>query len=359
MPDQAYDLRQLATRRKRAWPPKAGRPALLAVAGGKGGVGTTTVALGLARALARSGKRIMLVDADPGGGDAAMLCGIEQRYTLADVLASRQTLGEVVHVGPERIQLVAATRGWHERFRTSAAAAHRLLRLLRGRGLQADVAVIDVGNSSAGAAPHVCRRADAVLMLTTADAAAVIDTFAAIKTLSGKAETPARSASEGAGLMPSLALRASVIYLLVNMAPSARVAGRVYDRLAWACRRLLGVELRSAGHLNVVGGDSTRRFAWLSRRHRRQESPPTGSPATAKLNLPALSVDTIRRVLIADVLLNWRSRVDFDGQPVEKIARFVVPASAGCEVSANRRTQQAEAGTTNQIAEPAQIEMDF
>ena len=104
MPDQAYDLRQLATHRQHAregvrhrlceapsGPFRqtvpgtfAGRPALLAVAGGKGGVGTTTVALGLARALARTGKRIMLVDADARGGDAAMLCGIEERSTLAN-----------------------------------------------------------------------------------------------------------------------------------------------------------------------------------------------------------------------------------------------------------------------------------
>ena len=57
MLDQAHDLRRLATHYNRAESPRCGgRPALVVVAGGKGGVGTTTVALGLAASVAKVGR---------------------------------------------------------------------------------------------------------------------------------------------------------------------------------------------------------------------------------------------------------------------------------------------------------------
>lgn len=51
-------------------PPSAPPPGvrhLLAVAGGRGGVGTSTVAVNIAVYLAQLGRSVLLVDADPGG----------------------------------------------------------------------------------------------------------------------------------------------------------------------------------------------------------------------------------------------------------------------------------------------------
>ena len=59
---------------------------MIVVAGGKGGVGTTTLAVELALAMSRRHRRTLLVDA-ARGGDAAITCGIEPRHSLADVLA--------------------------------------------------------------------------------------------------------------------------------------------------------------------------------------------------------------------------------------------------------------------------------
>ena len=41
---------------------------VLGVASGKGGVGKTVLAIGLAQALAEAGERVLLIDADLGGG---------------------------------------------------------------------------------------------------------------------------------------------------------------------------------------------------------------------------------------------------------------------------------------------------
>src|SRR5881227_1255070 len=61
----------------------------------KGGVGKTTITLGIAAALARRGARVLLVDLDPQGS-ATKVLGIaaEERCTMADELLE-----------PERYQL--------------------------------------------------------------------------------------------------------------------------------------------------------------------------------------------------------------------------------------------------------------
>jgi len=272
MPDQAHDLRRLATHCTRAESPRrSGRPTLVVVAGGKGGVGTTTVALSLAAAVAQTGRRTLLVDADSRGGNVALICGIEERHTLADVLAGRRTWNEATYAGPGGVGLIVGQRGWHG-CGSPAGTAGQLLEQLDRPDLPADLAVIDAGNMLDGIVPHVCREVDAVFMVTTSDAASVVGTFAGIKALI--------SVSCHSGWRPPL-------HLVVNMAPAARVAEIVYYRLARTCRRVLGIELQSAGHVATARPARTN-----SRRD------------TIGLNLQVPFADTVRSVLAAEVLLN-------------------------------------------------------
>lgn len=271
MPDQAYDLRRLATHCERVESPRRGnRPALLVVTGGKGGVGTTTVALNLAAALARNNRRAVFVDADPRGGDAALICGIEERHSLSDVLADRRTWDEASCAGPNGIEMVAGQRGWCDEV-SPIAAADQLVERLDRRDLAADVVVLDAGNVFGEIVPHVCREANAVLLVTTSDAASVVRTFAAIKTLVAACRGSWRTQ----------------LYVLVNMTTVDRVAETTYYRLARTCRRVLGIELQSAGHLPMA---TTARKS-------------TGT-ATIGLNLQLCLADTVRRVAVAEAVLN-------------------------------------------------------
>jgi flagellar biosynthesis protein FlhG len=272
MPDQAHDLRQLATHCSRAESPRCSdRPALVVVAGGKGGVGTTTVALGLAAAVARTGKRTLLLEADPRGGDIALLCGIEERYTLADVLAGRRTWDEATYAGPQGVGVVVGQRGWHD-CQHPAVAAGQLLEQLDHRNVPAQLIVVDAGSAFTGSVPHVCCVASAVIMVTTSNAASVVGTFAGIKTLV--------SMSRNGSRLPPL-------FLLVNMATTAHVAKTVSYRLARTCRRMLGVELQTAGQVATA-----------------RPARPNSRGNTIGLNLQVTLADTIRGVLVAKALAN-------------------------------------------------------
>ena len=59
---------------------------VIAVTGGKGGVGKTSVSVNLATGLAAAGRRVVLLDGDLGLANVDVLLGLSPRYTLAHVL---------------------------------------------------------------------------------------------------------------------------------------------------------------------------------------------------------------------------------------------------------------------------------
>jgi pilus assembly protein CpaE len=66
-------------------PESAGQ--VFAFVGAKGGVGTTTLAVNTATMLARAGKAdVLLIDLHVGHGDAALLLGVEPRFSVVDAL---------------------------------------------------------------------------------------------------------------------------------------------------------------------------------------------------------------------------------------------------------------------------------
>lgn len=78
---------------------------IIAVMNQKGGVGKTTTSVNLAAGLARSGKKVLLIDLDPQGHTSLHL-GVEATPdvpTIYDVFSQTRTLGEVRHMVSERL----------------------------------------------------------------------------------------------------------------------------------------------------------------------------------------------------------------------------------------------------------------
>lgn len=231
MSDQAYDLRQLVLRARRPpQPPAADPPRLVVVTGGKGGVGTTTVAVNLAVALVRDGQRTVLVDADFAGADAGNLCGLEEGATVADVLSGQRTVHEAFQRGPGGIQVLPG--GWARDGYVDCTphAQHRLITQLKTLGAFADFVILDGGNGASRTLGRFWQAADDVLLVTTPWPVAIMDAYAAIKVQGAEAA-------------------AATVHVLVNQAPDAGTADEVQRRLARACRRFLGRQVQSAGWL--------------------------------------------------------------------------------------------------------------
>lgn len=124
----------------------ASGPRLLAVGGGKGGVGKTFVTANLAAALARAGQRVVVVDVDLEGANLHTCLGVPSpQKTLADFVAEREEdLGKLLVDTPlVNLKLIAATHG----NLAEAQPSHlRRVRLMRGlRQLDTDFVLLDLG----------------------------------------------------------------------------------------------------------------------------------------------------------------------------------------------------------------------
>jgi flagellar biosynthesis protein FlhG len=84
---------------------------VICVASGKGGVGKTSLATGLAFALAARGNRVCLLDADLGLANVDILLGVNPEKTLEDVLFGGVPMaGAIVPVAPG-VDLVSGASG--------------------------------------------------------------------------------------------------------------------------------------------------------------------------------------------------------------------------------------------------------
>jgi flagellar biosynthesis protein FlhG len=225
MIDQANDLRRLVTQSAEL-PQHAPSRQVTAVlvAGGKGGVGTTTVAVNLAVAASQQGLRTVLVDADPDGPDIQTLCRLRQRYNLSDVLDGRRTLGETLQPGPGGVMILPGAWATADLADASDTSQKSLLDQLAGLGTRADLVVLDGGNGLHAFTRRLWQTSEEVVLVSSTDSNAVLDTYAALKV----------------ALVPGQRPR---VRLLVNMCDDESDAREVHGRLNRSSQRFLGFDL--------------------------------------------------------------------------------------------------------------------
>lgn len=162
----------------------AHRVQVIAVTGGKGGVGKSTVSINLATAFAQSGRRTLLLDGDLGLANADVLLGITPRHTLAHVLCGERSLEEVIVQSPQGFGVVPAASGVARLAALGEAEHVGLVRAFSSLGGELDALVVD---TPAGIAPGVLQLAQAaqhVVVVVCDEPASITDAYALVKVLS-------------------------------------------------------------------------------------------------------------------------------------------------------------------------------
>ncbi|MGH8202213.1 MAG: MinD/ParA family ATP-binding protein [Steroidobacteraceae bacterium] len=157
---------------------------VIAVTGGKGGVGKTSVSVNLAMALAAAGRRVVLLDGDLGLANADVFLGLSPQYTLAHVISGERTLDEVIVQAPQGFQVVPAASGAADLASMGAAEHLGLVRAFSALAARLDVLIVD---TAAGIAPGVLQFSQAcqhVVVVICDEPASLTDAYALVKVLS-------------------------------------------------------------------------------------------------------------------------------------------------------------------------------
>lgn len=203
---------------------------VVAISSGKGGVGKTNFAVNLGIALARSGLRVGLLDADLGLANIDIVLGIVPEYTLVHVLRGERGLTDAVIPGPEGLQIIAGGSGVYELANASPWQLERFVASFQELETRLDLLLIDTG---AGIGRHVLtflKATSETIIVTTPEPTAVTDAYGLIKML-------------------HLSNPETQIQVVVNMAESLDEGKQVYSRLDVACNRFLGIKVEHLGSI--------------------------------------------------------------------------------------------------------------
>lgn len=179
--DQAFRLRALV--REKSTPALHNQCRTIAVTSGKGGVGKTTVASNLAVLLARSGKRVGVVDVDLGLSNVHMTLGVMPERHLGYVLDLGMSLEDVCVKGPYGLKVVSGGSGVERLANLTDDERERLTEKFEEFSADLDFLVIDTSPGIGRNVVDFLELADLVLVVTTSEPTSLADSYAAVKTV--------------------------------------------------------------------------------------------------------------------------------------------------------------------------------
>lgn len=156
---------------------------VIAVTGGKGGVGKTSVSVNLAVSLAELGKKVVLLDADLGLANVDIMLGIKAKNNLHDVLEGRCDLVDILVDGPKGIKVVPAASGTQDMVSLNPMQHAGLVSAFSELRFDVDVLVIDTAAGISETVLSFINAAQETLMVVCNEPTSITDAYALIKIL--------------------------------------------------------------------------------------------------------------------------------------------------------------------------------
>lgn len=172
--DQASSLRRMNQSRQIK---------VVAVTGGKGGVGKTNLTLNTAIACAKQGKRVMVLDADLGLANVDVMLGLRVDRNLSHVLSGDCTLDEILVNGPYGVKIAPASSGTKSMTELSEHEHAGLIRAFGELSTPIDMLFIDTAAGISDMVVSFSRAAQDVLMVVCDEPTSLTDAYALIKIL--------------------------------------------------------------------------------------------------------------------------------------------------------------------------------
>jgi flagellar biosynthesis protein FlhG len=284
--DQAAGLRRLARPR----PVK-----VIAVTGGKGGIGKTVVAVNLGAALAQLGRNAMLLDADFGLANVDVLLGLRTRQNLEHVINGECALEDVIVTASSGLRVVPASSGSFDMATLGRAQHAGLIHAFSELFEPLDMLLIDTAAGLGDGVVTFSEAAHHVVVVVCDEPASITDAYGLIKVLARR--------------QPGCRFEVAA-----NMVESAAHGRALYDKLTRVTHRFLGI---TPDYFGFIPYDD-----YLRRAIRRQsavvESYPS-SPSARAFSRLALAAD------------GWASAQGMRGGLEFFMERWVRPGMANSE----------------------------
>ena len=156
---------------------------VVAVTGGKGGVGKTNVAVNLSVALSKLGRDVVLFDADLALANVDLLMGLSIPYTLADVVSGEKTVNEIIVKTDAGVRVIPAASGIPEMVDLSSESRAELIRSLSDQLATPEVMIVDTGAGIDQTVQTFVAACQIPLLVVCDEPASLTDCYALIKVL--------------------------------------------------------------------------------------------------------------------------------------------------------------------------------
>ena len=201
---------------------------VIAVTGGKGGVGKSNVSVNLSLALAEMQRRVILLDADLGLANIDVLLGIRAEKTIADVLSGECDLKDILIRGPGGVRIVPAASGVQEMATLNPQQHGAMIQAFSGLSDQLDVLVIDTAAGISDTVVSFVRAAQEVVVVVCDEPSSITDAYALIKLL-----------NKEYGLVR--------FRVIANMVSTPKEGHNLFIKLSGVCERFLDITMQYLG----------------------------------------------------------------------------------------------------------------
>lgn len=252
----------VSSRRRRSPVLRVAAPQVLAVSGGKGGIGKTSIAVNLAVALAASGRDTMVLDGDLALSNVNVALGqaelgVETPMNLADYVFGDANIDDLVVRGPHGIRIISGASGNGGMGALNEAEVASIVHAVSHLEPAPEVLVVDSQSGLSVTSLGLSAAAQDLLVVLCDEPAAITDAYACIKCM--RTEHGCKR-----------------FHIVTNMVDDARHARSLFLKLANVTDRFLNVSLN---HLGSIPMDPTMRSAIQARQPVLQLFPE--SPAAA------------------------------------------------------------------------------
>ncbi len=242
---------------------------VIAVTGGKGGVGKSSISVNLGLALTALGRKVVLLDADLGLANVDVMLGISVRRTLADVLRGDCSLQEVMVTAPSGMQIVPAASGLSGMADLSSTQHAAIVHAFSELDDDIDYLIVDTAAGISDTVISFVRAASEVLTVVCNEPTSITDAYALIKILNRQYDK-------------------QVFRIVTNMTRSQQESLSLFAKLQQVTDRFIDVTLQHIG--NIPYDDAMRKA--IQRQKPVLESAPR-SAAAQGIRILAQRVDAL------------------------------------------------------------------